>query len=193
MHDLQRKGAFISDMDGVVYHGSRLLPGAKEFVEFLEERELPYLFLTNSSERTPRELAEKLVPGNWIQFDMEYCETMDSTFMGVLTMLALKLRKSSSPQIMLINASVQLNKLLRDLGVAKLFKFVSGDDAAAVENGGRTGSAVSLSNRKTLLDTAQTVVDAHKTLVEAESSNAEKFNQVIEFAEQDVRRLKGQE
>ena len=36
-----------------------------------------------------RELAEKLIPGNWIQFDMEYCETMDSTFMGVLTMLAL--------------------------------------------------------------------------------------------------------
>ena len=43
-----------------------------------------------------RELAEKLVPGNWIQFDMEYCETMDSTFMGVLTMLAMKLRKSGS-------------------------------------------------------------------------------------------------
>jgi NagD protein len=60
MHDLQRKGAFISDMDGVVYHGSRLLPGAKEFVEFLEERELPYLFLTNSSERTPQELSAKL-------------------------------------------------------------------------------------------------------------------------------------
>ena len=133
-----------------------------------------------------RELAEKLVPGNWIQFDMEYCETMDSTFMGVLTMLALKLRKSNSPQIMLINASAQLNKLLRDLGVAKLFKFVSGSDAAA----GGAGSVVEFSGRKTLLDTAQTVVDAHKTLVEADSSNAEKFNQVIEFAEQDVQWLK---
>ncbi|MBR7107052.1 MAG: STAS domain-containing protein [Lentisphaeria bacterium] len=133
-----------------------------------------------------RELAEKLVPGNWIQFDMEYCETMDSTFMGVLTMLALKLRKSNSPQIMLINASAQLNKLLRDLGVAKLFKFVSGGENAAAG----TGSVVEFSGRNTLLDTAQTVVDAHKTLVEADSSNAEKFNQVIEFAEQDVQRLK---
>ena len=140
-----------------------------------------------------REFAKGLTGSEIVRFDLHRCEAFDSTFMGVLTMLALKLRKSSSPQIMLINASVQLNKLLRDLGVAKLFKFVSGDDAAAVETGGRTGSAVSLSNRKTLLDTAQTVVDAHKTLVEAESSNAEKFNQVIEFAEQDVRRLKGQE
>ena len=57
---LREKTAFISDMDGVVYHGNRLLPGAAEFVRLLEERNLKYLFLTNSSERTPRELAEKL-------------------------------------------------------------------------------------------------------------------------------------
>ena len=57
---LKNKIAFISDMDGVIYHGNRLLPGAAEFVRYLEERQLNYLFLTNSSERTPRELAEKL-------------------------------------------------------------------------------------------------------------------------------------
>ena len=57
---LKNKTAFISDMDGVIYHGNHLLPGAAEFIRFLEERELKYLFLTNSSERTPRELAEKL-------------------------------------------------------------------------------------------------------------------------------------
>ena len=135
-----------------------------------------------------RELAEKLVPGNWIQFDMEYCETMDSTFMGVLTMLALKLRKSGS-KIMLINASPQLNKLLRDLGVAKLFNFVSGDESAAAKSTAEK-KEVQISGKASLLSTAQTVVEAHKTLVEADSSNAEKFDKVIEFAEQDVERLK---
>ena len=133
-----------------------------------------------------RELSEKLVPGNWLQFDMEYGETMDSTFMGVLTMLALKLRKSGA-KIMLINASEQLNKLLRDLGVAKLFNFVSGDET--VKNDGAK-TEVQLSGKASLLTTAQTVVDAHKTLVEADSSNAEKFDKVIEFAELDVERLK---
>ena len=132
-----------------------------------------------------RELADKLSPGCWLQFDMEYCETMDSTFMGVLTMLALKIRKSGS-QIMLIHASAQLNKLLRDLGVAKLFKFVSGDDSVPAE----AGTKISFNSSSSLLSTAQTVVDAHKTLVEADSSNAEKFDKVIEFAEQDVQRLK---
>lgn len=135
-----------------------------------------------------RELAEKLVPGNWIQFDMEYCETMDSTFMGVLTMLAMKLRKSGS-KVMLISASSQLNKLLRDLGVAKLFNFVSGDEKNAVKPGTAV-QEVQLSGKASLLTTAQTVVEAHKTLVEADRSNLEKFDKVIEFAEQDVERLK---
>ena len=57
---LKNKTAFISDMDGVVYHGNQLLPGVGDFVRVMDERGLKYLFLTNSSERTPRELAEKL-------------------------------------------------------------------------------------------------------------------------------------
>ena len=60
LDELKKKSAFISDMDGVIYHGNNLLPGAADFVRMLEERKLKYLFLTNSSERTPRELAEKL-------------------------------------------------------------------------------------------------------------------------------------
>ncbi|WGK68090.1 HAD-IIA family hydrolase [Candidatus Haliotispira prima] len=54
------KEAFISDMDGVIYHGNHLLPGAREFVAWLKKENKKYLFLTNSSERSARELAEKL-------------------------------------------------------------------------------------------------------------------------------------
>ena len=61
MYDiLKNKAAFISDMDGVIYHGNNLLPGAADFVRMLKKKQLKYLFLKNSSERTPRELAEKL-------------------------------------------------------------------------------------------------------------------------------------
>ena len=35
MHKLQDKKAFISDMDGVIYHGNNLLPGAIEFINHL--------------------------------------------------------------------------------------------------------------------------------------------------------------
>lgn len=60
MKELQAKKAFICDMDGVIYHGSRLLPGVLEFVGWLQKEDKKFLFLTNSSARTQRELSEKL-------------------------------------------------------------------------------------------------------------------------------------
>ena len=60
MEELKRKKAFISDMDGVIYHGNLLLPGVREFVDWLEKNGKEYLFLTNSSERSPKELKQKL-------------------------------------------------------------------------------------------------------------------------------------
>jgi NagD protein len=56
---LQKTG-FIIDMDGVLYHGNKLLPGVREFVSWLSSGNKKFVFLTNSSERTPRELKEKL-------------------------------------------------------------------------------------------------------------------------------------
>jgi NagD protein len=55
----QRKG-FICDMDGVIYHGNMLLPGVLDFVDWLKKENKAFLFLTNSSERAPRELHQKL-------------------------------------------------------------------------------------------------------------------------------------
>jgi len=60
MEIIRTKKAFICDMDGVIYHGNKLLPGALEFVDWLQREEKRFLFLTNSSERAPRELQEKL-------------------------------------------------------------------------------------------------------------------------------------
>jgi NagD protein len=57
---LRKKRGFICDMDGVIYHGDQLLPGAQAFVEWLKKECKKFLFLTNSSEKSPRELKEKL-------------------------------------------------------------------------------------------------------------------------------------
>ena len=58
---IKSRKAFISDMDGVIYHGNKLLPGVPEFVEWLKREKKKFLFLTNSSERTQRELREKML------------------------------------------------------------------------------------------------------------------------------------
>jgi NagD protein len=60
INKIKDKKGFICDMDGVIYHGNRLLPGVKEFVEWLVKEQKRFLFLTNSSERTPQELRDKL-------------------------------------------------------------------------------------------------------------------------------------
>jgi len=58
---IKAKSGFIIDMDGVIYHGNKLLPGIPEFLKWLEDSGKKFLFLTNSSERSPRELHEKLM------------------------------------------------------------------------------------------------------------------------------------
>jgi len=57
---LRSKCGYLCDMDGVLYHGERLLPGVTEFVHWLEKEQKQYLFLTNASGRTPLELQQKL-------------------------------------------------------------------------------------------------------------------------------------
>lgn len=57
---LRAKKGFICDMDGVIYRGNQLLPGVREFVEWLVREDKKFLFLTNSSERSPKELQQKL-------------------------------------------------------------------------------------------------------------------------------------
>ena len=58
--DFNEKKGFICDMDGVIYHGNQILPGVPEFIQWLHDEKKEYLFLTNNSGYTPRELNQKL-------------------------------------------------------------------------------------------------------------------------------------
>ena len=58
--NFNEKKGFICDMDGVIYHGNRILPGVAEFIRWLHDEDKEYLFLTNNSGYTPRELNQKL-------------------------------------------------------------------------------------------------------------------------------------
>ena len=60
MHEVLNKKGFICDMDGVIYHGNKILDGVKDFVNWLIEKDKKFVFLTNSPEKTPHELSMKL-------------------------------------------------------------------------------------------------------------------------------------
>ncbi len=61
MNTLRNKKGFICDMDGVIYHGNKLVEGSEDFVTWLKAENKKFIFLTNSSEKTPKELQNKLL------------------------------------------------------------------------------------------------------------------------------------
>ncbi|MBQ2135953.1 MAG: HAD family hydrolase [Clostridia bacterium] len=60
MKELLDKSGFICDMDGVIYHGNKILDGVADFVNWLINNNKRFVFLTNSPEKTPHELSMKL-------------------------------------------------------------------------------------------------------------------------------------
>ncbi len=56
---LRKIHCFLLDMDGTFYLGDQLLPGAKEFLEWLNVYEIQYLFLTNNSSKSAKEYVNK--------------------------------------------------------------------------------------------------------------------------------------
>ncbi len=84
---LQKIRCFLLDMDGTIFLSDRLLPGAQEFLELLEERGIQFYFLTNNSSRSKVEYAQKLKG-----FGLNYAEDRIFTS-GEATAIYLKKQK----------------------------------------------------------------------------------------------------
>ena len=54
------KRGYLIDMDGVIYRGNKLIPGSDYFIQALLEKEVPFLFLTNNSQRSRCDVVLKL-------------------------------------------------------------------------------------------------------------------------------------
>lgn len=54
------KHGFLIDMDGVIYRGKELVPGADHFIDELQRRDIPFAFLTNNSRWTRRDVVARL-------------------------------------------------------------------------------------------------------------------------------------
>lgn len=56
----QYKG-YLLDLDGTMYAGTKVVDGAREFIDYLSEHKIPYLFVTNNASKTPEEVSDKLL------------------------------------------------------------------------------------------------------------------------------------
>lgn len=60
---IQNTACFLFDLDGTVYLGDKLLPGAEELFSYLDRISRPYYFLTNNSSRSRADYSTRL--GNY--------------------------------------------------------------------------------------------------------------------------------
>ena len=129
--------------------------------------------------RLPEEIRE-------LTIDLAECLSMDSTCMGVLSMLALKGIKSKIA-LRLLNAGTN-RQLLKGLGVEKLFHFEDGEFPAYAEQiYPEAGDAASSGD---LQSAAETVLDAHETLIAVDDENARRFGTVVNMTRHDLDRIK---
>ncbi|MFB5265464.1 TIGR01457 family HAD-type hydrolase [Paenibacillus enshidis] len=52
--------ALLIDLDGTMVHGNRMIEGADQFIRMCRDRQIPFLFVTNNSSRTPEAIADML-------------------------------------------------------------------------------------------------------------------------------------
>lgn len=51
---------YLIDLDGTIYLGTEIIPAGKRFVETLQKRDIPFLFVTNNTTKTPETVAKRL-------------------------------------------------------------------------------------------------------------------------------------
>ena len=54
------KQGLLIDMDGVIYVGDEMIQGADTFIAYLLKNDIPFIFMTNNSQRTRLEVVRKL-------------------------------------------------------------------------------------------------------------------------------------
>lgn len=75
------KKGFLIDMDGVIYSGNDLIPGADTFIKTLQDENIPFLFMTNNSQRSPIDAVNKLAPmGIHVQEKNIYSSAMATAY-----------------------------------------------------------------------------------------------------------------
>ncbi|QFT90456.1 putative hydrolase YutF [Bacillus sp. THAF10] len=57
---MKKYQGYLIDLDGTMYRGKEKIEEAANFVQKLYEKNIPYLFVTNNSSRTPEQVAQKL-------------------------------------------------------------------------------------------------------------------------------------
>ena len=132
--------------------------------------------------------------------DLAECPVMDSTFMGTLTGVALKLRGLGSGHLHVIHPNERNSGLLRGLGLDQILDLADDesdtardgyDDALASSDVQPVADASDEAGEDQRRRTAETMLAAHQALIDADPENLSRFKDVLDYLKQDLARGAG--
>jgi anti-sigma B factor antagonist len=118
--------------------------------------------------------------------DLNRCSVMDSTFMGTLAGIALRLREFGNGRLLVRNANERNSDLLKNLGLNNLFEIEAVVPARRAENDVE-GAPLESRHPTDRPDQAACMIEAHEALVDADPENLARFKDVLEYLKQDLR------
>lgn len=129
---------------------------------------------------------------NLVIFDMESCLGMDSTFMGVMAGLALRMQEDVNGRVVAMNLSAKTLSLLETLGLNRIIIcYQAGnipDEFKAILADIMDLEELALDGEDKMTSLA-TMLSAHRDLVEASPENISRFKDVISYLDQDLKAL----
>ena len=132
-----------------------------------------------------KEFAQEMVNRGFREFvvDLEHCAMMDSTFMGTLAAVALRLRELGQGHLHVVHCGARSRDLLSGLGLDQIFDIHS-NGAAAPECEEVTNRPDGAEAKKK--ETTVTMLEAHQALCDAAPENLSRFKDVLEYLKQDL-------
>jgi anti-sigma B factor antagonist len=124
--------------------------------------------------------------------DLSQCQGMDSTFLGVLAGIGLRLRQDGKlATVQIVNISPRHLELLQTLGLDRLFTMNSSAPTSLADADYHKLPDTDLTQLSHPLDkdeTADLMIEAHDNLVRADERNATKFRELTRFLREAVER-----
>lgn len=123
-----------------------------------------------------KEFSRKMIQEGRREFiiDLRDCPAMDSTFMGTLACIAVRIREAGGGDLWVVNRNERNSELLAGLGLDALF---SEKPLPAESNGGKAEPIPHTADKAA---TREVMHEAHAICIEVNPGNAEKFKDVLE-------------
>jgi anti-anti-sigma regulatory factor len=134
-----------------------------------------------------KEFAREMLDRGYREFviDLADCAMMDSTFMGTMASIALRLKELGHGHLHIVHCGNRSQQLLSGLGLDQIFDIHS-DGAHAPECDALEQATRDQAPHSRKREEAETMLEAHEALCEAAPENIFRFKDVLDFLRQDL-------